>query len=54
MSVEGRMDSLRQKHQDLHRRIESLEASPAADDLEIAALKKQKLALKDEMTTMRN
>lgn len=52
MSAEGRIDSLRQKHQDLDRRIQKLATLPGSDDLEIAALKKQKLALKDEMTAM--
>ena len=48
MSIEGRIESLTRKHKDLHDRIEALEAEHAPDEY-IQRLKKEKLALKDEL-----
>jgi hypothetical protein len=48
MSIEGRIESLTRKHKDLHDRIEALEAEHAPDEY-IQKLKKEKLALKDEL-----
>ena len=39
MTVENRIISLKKKHADLDAQISALEASPAADDLEIKDLK---------------
>ena len=48
MSIHGRLESLRRKHESLHSRIEALEAEKAPDKY-ITPLKKQKLKLKDEI-----
>jgi len=44
----GRLASLESKHKDLHSKIEALEAEKAPDKY-ITPLKKEKLALKDEI-----
>lgn len=49
MSIEGRIESLKKRHEDLHRRIEALEAERAPDKY-ITPLKKEKLIIKDELT----
>jgi len=50
MSLADRIDSLKEKHHSLESAIEKQHHRPHPDDLQIAALKKQKLALKDEIT----
>jgi len=52
MTIENRIISLKKKHADLETQISALEAAPAADDLEIRDLKKQKLALKEEIASL--
>ncbi|WP_371872836.1 YdcH family protein [Notoacmeibacter sp. MSK16QG-6] len=49
MSLESHLAQLQRKHGDLDQQIESLQVAPAKDDLEIARLKRKKLALKDEI-----
>lgn len=51
MSVEGRIEALERKHQELHARIEALEAEKAPDKF-IKPLKKEKLSVKDELTSL--
>jgi uncharacterized protein YdcH (DUF465 family) len=48
MSIEGRMESLLRKHQELHNKVEVLEAEKAPEKY-ILPIKKQKLQIKDEM-----
>lgn len=48
MSIEGRLESLKHKHYDIHKRIEALEAEKAPD-VYVQPLKKEKLKLKDEI-----
>lgn len=52
MSVEDRIVSLREKHEALETAIESEEGRPHPDEMEIHALKKQKLQIKDELTNL--
>lgn len=47
----GRLASLESKHKDLHLRIEVLEAEKAPDKY-ILPLKREKLAIKDELTRL--
>lgn len=49
MSVDSHLDQLRQKHEALSRKIEEEQKAPGSNDLEIAALKREKLHLKDEI-----
>ncbi len=43
---------LRQEHEDLGAAIDALAGQPQADQLQIARLKKRKLALRDEITRL--
>ena len=43
------LESLKAEHRSLDERIRDLAADPAADQLEIARLKKRKLRLKDQI-----
>jgi len=52
MSAQTYLSSLERRHQDLERRIEQELQYPARDALLIAALKRKKLELKDEMSRM--
>jgi len=49
MTTEGHMEALVRRHRDLDRRIEDEMTHPSHDDLYIAALKRKKLEVKDEM-----
>lgn len=52
MSIEGRKESLKAKHETIENRIDELTAHPSVSDLEVAGLKKQKLAIKDELAQL--
>lgn len=49
MSLVSHVEELRKKHRTLETEIEAVERSPATDQLEIHALKRKKLQLKDEI-----
>ena len=49
MSLSSHLQELRKRHQDLSVEVETAQRSPAADDLAITALKKQKLKIKEEI-----
>jgi len=49
MSLESHLAELKRKHGDLEREIDEVRMHPSVDDLEIAQLKRRKLALKDEI-----
>jgi len=49
MSVTAHLEELRRKHRTLSEEVEKAQRSPGIDDLHIARLKKQKLALKQEI-----
>lgn len=53
MGAEARIAELTLRHQSLEETIEAEASRPAADDLKIAALKKEKLRLKDEISRLR-
>ena len=48
----ARLAELRQEHQDLDAAIEALAALPLPDQLQIARLKKKKLALRDDIARL--
>lgn len=52
MSLSSHVQELKKKHQNLSEHVEAMQRSPAADDIEIAKLKKQKLFLKQEITRL--
>ena len=49
MSLSSHLSELERKHAALEERIETELQSPASDDLEITALKREKLRIKDEI-----
>ena len=53
MSLASHLAELQRKHGDLDRQLDEAMSSPSIDDLEIAQLKRRKLAIKDEMERLR-
>jgi len=49
MSLESHLAELQKRHSDLEQKLDEAMASPSVEDGEIAALKRRKLALKDEI-----
>ena len=52
MALESHLAELHKKHGELERRLDEMKHHPSADDLEIADLKRKKLALKDEIAKL--
>jgi len=52
MSLSSHIQELKKKHQSLNNDVETLQRSPASDDLELAKLKKQKLMLKEQISRL--
>ena len=52
MNVESRVESLRQKHQDLEEAIEAENQRPMPDSAVLSDLKRQKLRIKDEIARL--
>ncbi len=52
MSVQSHLSELQRKHEALERRIADEQASPGSSDLEISALKREKLAIKDQIARL--
>ncbi|QYO76246.1 YdcH family protein [Devosia salina] len=49
MTTEGHIAALERRHQELDRMIQSESQNRLADDLTVAALKRKKLEVKDEL-----
>ncbi|MBA4801432.1 YdcH family protein [Euryhalocaulis caribicus] len=54
MASEVRMQDLDQKHRSVDMKLQAELKRPTCDDLMVAELKKQKLALKDQMRALRH
>lgn len=54
MSLQTHLNELERKHEALEREIQEAINHPSTDDVTIAALKRKKLQLKDEMTRLRD
>ena len=54
MEIRSKLVVLRQQHQDLDAAVSALEVSPMPDQLQIARLKRQKLALRDQIVILEN
>jgi len=52
MTTEGHMEALARRHRELERKIENEMIHPSHDDLFIAALKRKKLEIKDELAKL--
>ncbi|HEY3778984.1 MAG TPA: DUF465 domain-containing protein [Rhizomicrobium sp.] len=53
MALEGHIQELSEKHRKLQEMIESEMAHPDWDEVRVAALKKEKLKIKDQMERLR-
>lgn len=53
MSLASHLAELQRRHGELERELDEALMHPSSDDLEIATLKRRKLALKDEMEKLR-
>ena len=53
MAIEARIRELGSRHQNLERALHEELSRPAADDLRVRELKRQKLRLKEEMESLR-
>ena len=53
MAIEDRLETLEDRRQALDALIRAETTRPGSSDLQVAALKRQKLALKDQIETMR-
>ncbi len=52
MSVTAHVEELKKKHEALSLKVEEAQRAPGTDDLELAAMKKQKLRLKEQITRL--
>ncbi|MDO5622169.1 MAG: YdcH family protein [Paracoccus sp. (in: a-proteobacteria)] len=52
MTVENHVEALRKKHEELSKAVEAAQRSPGSDDLDIAAMKKEKLRIKEEISRL--
>ena len=52
MTMSSHLTELRRKHQTLSNDVEVAQKSPSTDELDIAAMKKQKLRLKEEINRL--
>ena len=52
MSLNSHIAELKKKHQSLSDNVEALQRTPGSSDLEITRLKKEKLALKEEISRL--
>jgi hypothetical protein len=53
MSVESHLAELERRHEALKREIQEAQTHPGVDDLELAALKRRKLQIKDEIAQLK-
>ncbi|MBT8460630.1 MAG: DUF465 domain-containing protein [Boseongicola sp.] len=49
MSLSSHLKELRNKHETLSQEVEQAQRSPAFDDIQLTALKRQKLKIKEEI-----
>ncbi len=52
MSLNAHLEELKRKHDTLSSAVEQAQRTPATDTLELSAMKKQKLKLKEEITRL--
>jgi hypothetical protein len=53
MALASHLEELQRKHGDIEREIDEALTHPSTDELEITALKRRKLALKDEIEKLK-
>ena len=52
MSLSSHLEQLKKKHETLSAEVEAMQRAPGIADHEIAAMKKQKLKLKEQITRL--
>ena len=52
MSMSSHLEELRKKHANLSHQVDVAQQSPSIDSLQLAALKKQKLKVKEEIARL--
>ena len=52
MGLQTRIESLKEKHANIEAELEVIVSRPHPDETTLASLKKQKLAIKDELETI--
>jgi len=52
MPLTSHIQSLKMKHQELETQLDNLKSSPSTSELELSAVKRTKLQLKDEITRL--
>jgi len=52
MALNAHLETLKTKHDELDEQIKTALKTPSPDDLRISEMKKKKLALKDQITTL--
>lgn len=52
MSTEDRIVSLQEKHAKLEQKLENEESRPMPDDVVVHEIKREKLAIKDELASL--
>lgn len=52
MTLNAHLDTLKRKHQAVSDAVETAQRSPGVDDLEVAAMKKEKMRLKEEIARL--
>lgn len=53
MSLASHLEELQRKHGDIERQLDEAMNHPSVDDMQIVALKRRKLALKDEIEKLK-
>lgn len=53
MTTEGHLEALNRRHRELDRQIEMERNRPSYDDMLVAALKRKKLEVKDELKKLK-
>ena len=54
MSITSHLAELQKRHSEMEKQIDEAQASPSVDDIDIVALKRRKLALKDQIQRIRS
>lgn len=52
MALSKHLEALKKKHHDMDEAIEQAQRAPGVDGLEVAAMKKQKMRLKEQITRL--
>ncbi|MEL6734809.1 MAG: DUF465 domain-containing protein [Pseudomonadota bacterium] len=54
MTIQSRIETLQNKHEELEQELNSLTQAPSVSDLHLSDVKRRKLELKDEINRLRS